>query len=106
MYGLLDRDFEYMKKAINHLPEIERVFLYGSRAIGNYKNGSDIDLAIAGEGVTDETIARLNDYLNETYPLPYMFDLVHYETISNQELKKHIDTHGKELWKNGAMVRE
>jgi predicted nucleotidyltransferase len=100
MYGLLDRDFKSIRKAIEQFPEIEEVRLFGSRALGNHKKGSDVDLAIMGEKVSYSTIVRLNDYLNEVYPLPYMFDIVHYDTISNDHLKKHIDQFGKELYPN------
>jgi hypothetical protein len=41
--------------------------------------------------------------LNEEYPLPYFFDILHYEEINNENLKKHIDTYGKELYKKDEM---
>ena len=98
MYGLLDRDIKYILEAIGKFEEIEKVILFGSRAMGNYKKGSDIDIAVSRKEVTMNTILKLSDYLNEVYPLPYYFDIVHYENISNENLKKHIDTHGKEIY--------
>lgn len=98
MYGLIDRDFFYIHKALEKFPEIEKTLLFGSRALGNYKNGSDVDLAIVGEEVSHKTMVKLNDYLNEIYPLPYMFDLVHYDSLFNENLKNHIDTFGKEIY--------
>ena len=98
MFGLLDRDIEYIKKALKKFNEIEKVIIFGSRAMGNYKKGSDIDIAIVGEKVTSKTIFGLDDYLNEVYPLPYFFDIIHYESISNEKLKHHIDEKGKILY--------
>ena len=50
------------------------------------------------EAITEETLYDLNDLLNELYPLPYYFDLLYYEEINNEKLKKHIETVGKELY--------
>ncbi|MGL5086334.1 MAG: nucleotidyltransferase domain-containing protein [Clostridium sp.] len=98
MFGLLDRDIEYIKKALKKFEEIEQAVIFGSRAMGNYKKGADIDIAIIGKDVTKKTIFELDDYLNEEYPLPYFFDILKYESISNEKLKKHIDTKGLILY--------
>lgn len=98
MFGLLDRDIKYIKEALSKFEEIEKAVIFGSRAMGNYKKGSDVDLAIMGEKITSKTLFMLNDYLNEVLPIPYFFDLLHYENISNEKLKKHIDDEGKVLY--------
>ena len=98
MFGLLDRDIEYILKAVRQFPEIEKAVIFGSRAMGNYKNGSDIDMAIVGEKVDNSVIYKLDDYLNEVYPLPYFFDIIHYEMLSNENLKNHIDKEGKIIY--------
>lgn len=98
MYGLLKRDLMYITKAIEKHAEIEEVILFGSRAMGNYKQGSDIDLAVKGAHVNLNIIRRLLDDLNEVYPLPYFFDIVNYDDIVNQELKNHIDAAGKTIY--------
>ncbi|WP_368993738.1 nucleotidyltransferase domain-containing protein [Caldifermentibacillus hisashii] len=73
MYGLLEKDMDYILKALKQFDEIDRAILYGSRAMGNYKKGSDVDIAIQGEKITEKTIFELDDLLNEVYPLPYFF---------------------------------
>ena len=60
MYGLLDRDIVYIKKALEHFEEIEKAVVFGSRAMGNYKKGSDVDIAIFGERVNNKVIFELN----------------------------------------------
>lgn len=98
MFGLLDRDIEYIQKALNSFDEIEKAIVFGSRAMGNYKKGSDVDIAIIGEKITNKTLFRLDDYLNEVYPLPYFFDIINYNVISNEKLKVHIDNEGKIIY--------
>lgn len=99
MYGLLERDIEFILKAFSNYSEIEEVIIFGSRAMGNYKKGSDVDLAIKGKYIDRKVIIRLSDDLNENYPLPYFFDVVNYMDINNVELKQHIDEFGKLIYK-------
>ncbi|UFU00270.1 nucleotidyltransferase domain-containing protein [Radiobacillus kanasensis] len=75
--------------------------------MANHKNGSDVDLAIKGKDITETTIYKLLDLLNEEYPLPYFFDLIHYDNISNEKWREHIDEEGKIIFKqhNAPSVR-
>ncbi|MBM7560906.1 nucleotidyltransferase domain-containing protein [Fusibacter tunisiensis] len=102
MYGLLDRDLKLISEAANKYQQIEEVVLFGSRAMGNYKKGSDVDLAIIGEHIDRKILRRMSDDLNEEYPLPYFFDVLNYNDISNEELKKHIDSVGKSIYKRNS----
>lgn len=102
MYGLLDRDLKNILKAIAHYPEIDEAVIFGSRAMGNYKKGSDVDLAILGEKINRKVVRRLSEDLNENYPLPYFFDVICYQDLSNEELKKHIDSVGKLIYKRDS----
>lgn len=95
--GLTQADIKFITAAIKQFPEIEEVIIFGSRAKGTYKKASDVDLAIKGKAVTGETVNRLNFLLNEELPLPYFFDVVHYETLENRSLIEHIDRAGKTL---------
>lgn len=97
MFGLSEKDIDMVLEAVQKFPEIEDVIIFGSRALGNYKKGSDVDMAIKGTSITIHTVLGLSDLLNEVYPLPYYFDIVHYETISNSNLIKHIKAHGIQL---------
>lgn len=99
MYGLLERDLKFILEAISGYSEIEEVIIFGSRAMGNYKKGSDIDLALKGEKVDQRVVRRLSDELEEEYPLPYFFDIVNYNEIEDKEFKCHIDSVGKTIWK-------
>ena len=98
MCGLVDRDIKYIIKALEQHYEIEKAIIFGSRAMGNYKKGSDIDIAIIGESVNRSIIYKLDDYLNEVYHLPYFFDIIQYNEITNENLINHIDNEGKLLY--------
>lgn len=93
-YGLRDSDLGHIISAFSQFEEIEAVVLFGSRAKGSYQPGSDLDLAIKGERITHTTVNRLSDCLNEEKPLPYFFDIVHYDTLSDVSLLKQIDRVG------------
>ncbi len=93
-YGLTHSDLDHINHAIAQFDEISEVWLFGSRAKGNYQPGSDLDLALKGDRITHTTVNRLSTYLNEETPLPYFFDIVHYETLNNISLVEHIDRVG------------
>ena len=95
MFGIAPKSYELILKTLSGFKEIEKAAIYGSRAMGNFKPGSDIDLAIFGNKITPETVLKLKTKLEQELPIPYYFDLTHYDTISNSELKKHIDEFGK-----------
>ena len=67
-------------------------------AKGTHKIASDVDLVIKGESITYETANRLADMLNEEKPLPYYFDVLHYESINESNLLDHIDRIGIVLY--------
>jgi len=95
--GLTQADIDRIAAAIKQFPEIDDAVVFGSRAKGSYKKASDVDLAIKGRAVTPEIIQRLNFLLNEELPLPYFFDVVHYESLENRQLVEHIDRVGKSI---------
>lgn len=95
--GLTQTDIKRITAAIKQFPEIDKAVIFGSRAKGTHKKASDVDLAIKGRAVTPETIQRLSFLLNEELPLPYFFDVVHYEALENRQLVEHIDRVGKSI---------
>ena len=97
-FGLKEQDLAIILTAIKNYTEIEKVQIFGSRAKGNYSNGSDVDLAIYGITINIDVVASLSYKLNEMSSLPYYFDIVHYESISTPELVEHIDRVGKSIY--------
>jgi len=93
-FGLSEEELDMITGASAKLPEIGQVVLFGSRAKGNYRRGSDVDLALKGDSVTRETVLNLSSDLNEILPLPYFFDVLQYDRIRNAQLVAHIDRVG------------
>src|SRR6218665_90149 len=95
-YGLSDNVIERLQKVFENCVAIDKVILFGSRAKGNYKEGSDIDLAAKGyDYAFDEGKVRMQlDELN----LPYEIDLINYHSIKEPALTAHIDRAGIELY--------
>lgn len=97
-FGLTDSDCDRIRSVLSAFPEIERALVFGSRAMGNHKRGSDVDLAIDGKGVTRQTVLRLKSRLNEEGPLPYFFDVLDPKALDNRNLKTHIDQFGSVIY--------
>ena len=76
---------------------INEIVLFGSRVTEVNNNTSDIDLAIKGN-ITYADILAISGLLNDESPTPYEYDVVHYETIINEEFKNQIDQHGIIIW--------
>lgn len=99
MFGLNQNHIDQICEKIAMFKEIEEVLIFGSRAMGNYKKGSDIDLALKGKGVTTSTANKLKLELSEKTNLPYYFDVIAYGKINNQALINHINNFGLRLYK-------
>ena len=98
-FGLTLSSIRLIKEELQKYSEIEKVIIYGSRAMGNYKKGSDVDLALVGTHVTRDTVTRLHCRLNEELPLPWYFDVLNYDHLENENLKNHIDREGITFYK-------
>ena len=70
-------------------PQIEKAILYGSRAAGNYRNGSDIDLTLCGEGLTHSILTKIDFDLDDLL-LPYMIDISDFSKINNPDIVTQI----------------
>lgn len=70
--------------------DFSKIKIFGSRALGTYKEGSDIDFVVYGNQITPDLIRTFKIKYDELN-LPYSIDVVHYEKIDNAELKAHID---------------
>ena len=94
-FGISKKSWEILINTIKSFNRIESAVIFGSRAKGNYKNGSDIDIAIYGKNVDAETALNLSAKLNEDTPSPYLYDILAGDIINNPDLKKHIDKVGE-----------
>ncbi len=87
-------------------PQIEKIVLFGSWALGNAKSGSDIDLALSGHEVESKIVTAFQSYLEEETTIPHFFDVVHFETTENKELRRHILENGITIYSAAAPGEE
>ena len=101
--GLRDQDVNSIVSMIHAYPDVVEAKVFGSRAMGNYKPGSDIDIALFLEANELQhrmkIVNELHDRLEEELVLPYFFDLLDYDTIVNEALKEHIDRVGTVIYR-------
>ena len=90
-FGISDKSYQLILKYFSSNKDIKKVVLFGSRAIETYHNGSGIDFAIWGVNIND---IRIKMDLEELQT-PYMYDVINYDNLDKEELKNHIDIHGK-----------
>ncbi|MEA1962163.1 MAG: nucleotidyltransferase domain-containing protein [Bacillota bacterium] len=89
-----------LKQIINNIAKnqkVEEAILFGSRAMGNYTNGSDIDLALKGEDLDMDDLLKMGIILDEL-DLPYHVDLLVFEKIENRDLIDHIRRVGETIF--------
>jgi len=101
-FGLTEATLQKIFSVLEHYSQVEQAILYGSRAKGNYKPGSDIDLTLrGGADLTLKTLRRIMDELDDLL-LPYTIDLSIYADINDAEVKAHIQRVGQVLWQRAA----
>jgi predicted nucleotidyltransferase len=97
-YGLKDKYINKINEIFPLFPEVEEVILYGSRAQGNFKNGSDIDLSMKGANLNFQSLNKITQEIDDLL-LPYIVDISIFEMIENQELIDHIMRAGITIYK-------
>lgn len=95
--GLKESEFNDMIEIISSYPNIEEAIIYGSRAKGNFRPFSDIDLTLKGERLTQNDLFRISDSFEES-SLPYLFDISDFKAIRNYALKDHINHCGIRIY--------
>jgi len=96
LFGLSDTDRQKIITVFSSCPKVEKVIIYGSRAKGNYKPASDIDLTIFGD-LDWQTFNQLESLLDELF-LPYQIDLSIFSQIDNPDLIDHIKRIGQTFY--------
>lgn len=95
-FGLRSADLAYICNVLYGISGLERAVVFGSRAKGNFRKGSDVDIALFGR-VDAKAVNDASRSLNEESMLPYHFDLIQYSAIELPELRQHIDRVGQTL---------
>ena len=98
MFGLKEKHIEAIGACFARFPAIQEVVIFGSRAKGTYKTGSDIDLTIIDDTLSLSDISRLEAAMDDLI-LPYTFDISLKRKITNPDLIEHIDRTGQLFYK-------
>ena len=100
-FGLVPKHIEAIQRVFRFFPEIDQVIIYGSRAKGDEKKGSDIDLTLKGKSLDVPMLNELSIELDDLL-LPYHIDLSIYDHIDNPDLISHIERIGKVFYEKSS----
>jgi uncharacterized protein len=100
-YGLSAGAVSAIQGVLARFPQVSRAVIYGSRAMGNYRKGSDIDLTLIGEGLDVRKMMDISMELDELL-LPYAIDLSIFDQLDHVELKEHIERVGQVFYEKDA----
>lgn len=92
-FGLPDKTITTIRQILAEFPVVEKAILYGSRAKGNCRHGSDIDLTLVGDRLDINTLGRIADMLDDS-PIPYQVDLSIFDQLKHTGLREHIERVG------------
>ena len=92
-FGLPDKTLATIRHILAECPAVEKAILYGSRAKGNHRPGSDIDLTLIGDRLGLNTLGDLAARLDES-SIPYQVDLSLWNRIDHAGLREHIERVG------------
>ena len=95
-FGLDSKVTVALKTVFSKYQAIEKVLIYGSRAKGNFREGSDIDLALVAPGLNLSDMLKIENEIEELM-LPYKVDLSLFHLIENSDVVEHIRRVGVEL---------
>jgi predicted nucleotidyltransferase len=100
-FGLSPKVAGTIRTILAAFPEVEKAVIYGSRAIGAHKPGSDIDLTLFGDRPTSDIRSRIAARLDDS-PIPHTLDLSLYAELDHAKLREHIDRVGVVFYERGS----
>ena len=105
-FGLKDAAAQKICHILARYPQVEKAVLYGSRAKGNYRNGSDIDLTLHGDAdLTVDILYKISEEIDDLL-LPYTIDLSIFHNISDPDVIEHIRRVGALFYEKHATQDE
>lgn len=90
------RHARMLVKIFEGIPSINKAAIFGSRALGTHKEGSDIDIVLYGS-VNEKILGQIRNAIDDT-ALPYFVDVIPYDSIDNPALVQHIDDHARVIF--------
>ena len=96
-HGLTSETVDRIRSVLARFSDVEKAVLYGSRAKGNYKPGSDVDLTLFGSALNASILSRISTALDDLF-LPQKIDISIFAKISHADLIDHIRRVGVVLY--------
>lgn len=98
MFGLSQETIHDIQSVFENFPNVEEVLIFGLRATGNYREGSDIDLAIIGSNITFDEILEISSRIDDL-GLLYNVDVLNYDQQNGTSIDNEIDKYGKTFYR-------
>ena len=102
-FGLKNATIAAIRHCLTSHEKVEEAIIYGSRATGNYRPSSDIDLTLRGEAIIFSDLANLANDIDDLM-LPYKFDISIYHQISHSDLLGHIARVGQSFYRKDGLL--
>ena len=93
-FGLKETIIDKINSVFENYSEIEKVVIYGSRAKGNFRPGSDIDITLIGKNLEYSILSKINISIDDLNT-PYLFDISIFEKLNAPDLEEHINRVGQ-----------
>lgn len=103
-FGLPEATLSIVRAILGRYAKVDKAILYGSRAMGTFKTGSDIDLTLVGSNLDFSALASISSDFDES-EIPYKVDLSLFAHIDNANLIEHIQRVGKGVLRAGVEGR-
>ena len=97
-FGLKETIIDKINSVFENYSEIEKVIIYGSRAKGNYRPGSDIDITLIGKNLEYSILSKINISIDDLNT-PYLFDISIFDRLNSSDLEEHINRVGQIFYK-------
>ncbi|TNE68954.1 nucleotidyltransferase domain-containing protein [bacterium] len=97
-FGLSDQSVSILEDILSSNSSVDEAIIYGSRAMGTYREGSDIDITLKGENLSFADLLKIQTALDDSY-LPYYVDVSIFNRLENESLIDHINRVGKVFYK-------
>ncbi len=97
-FGLSDNTIDRLHEVFRRYDEVEEVIIYGSRAKGNFRIGSDIDFSVKGHGINRKIMSSIWQDI-EDLNFPYKVDLSDFQVLNTPDLSDHIERVGKVFYR-------
>ncbi len=97
-FGLSDSTIDKLQEVFRRYAEVDEVIIYGSRAKGNFRNGSDIDIIVKGNRINRKIMSSIWQDI-EDLNFPYKVDLSDFQVLNTPDLSDHIERVGKVFYR-------